>query len=197
MFSNIVINYSRYFNAIAGPTYVSQTYSSIPHVSAYAQDFKYAYHSGGNYGTNFIPGDFDGDGVQDYILVLGINSSNSFKGFFSSPQKGIFNKEITGFGVEGSSSDPFYATSIASAGDVTPIDFDGEGKTEILVQKANYSYVVSVFPVSSATGYLYGAATLYSTSAIKTGYRIFPGDFNGDGNTDLLVRSSKSDPVAS
>ena len=187
LFNGVTINYSRTYNITAGHTYKSINYPDIPHVSAYDQDFAYSYKNG----TNFIPGDFDGDGAQDYILILGINSTNAFKAFFSSPKKGIFNKEIMGFGVEGLSSDPFYATSVANSKDVMPIEFDGDGKTEILVQKENQSYVLSVFPVSPATGFNYAATTLCTTTAIKAGYRVFPGDFNGDGNSDLLIRASQ------
>ncbi|MGN6212041.1 SpvB/TcaC N-terminal domain-containing protein [Parafilimonas sp.] len=190
IYTGITINYSRFYTATQGQTYKTVQYPSIPHVSSYTQDFKYSYKNG----TNFIPGDFDGDGVQDYILILGINSTNSFKAFFSSPKKGIVNQEITGFGVEGTSTDPFYANSVANATDVTPIDFNGDGKTEILVQKSSQSYILSVYPVSITTGYNWAATKLYTTAAIKTGYRVLPGDFNGDGNTDLLVRSSETDP---
>ncbi len=192
LFEGIDINYSRFYSSVSGSTYKNVQYASLPHVTAYTQDFVYSYHGG----TNFIPGDFDGDGAQDYILILGINGTNAFKAFFSSPKKNIFNKEILTFGVEGSPSDPFYATSVASATGVVPIDFDGDGKTEILVQKASQSYVLSVFPTIVTPGYSYAANILYTTSDIKAGYRVFPGDFNGDGNTDLLVRSSEHNVAA-
>ncbi|WP_162923747.1 FG-GAP-like repeat-containing protein [Arachidicoccus soli] len=199
-FNNITINYSKYYGAIVGNTYQSQVYSDIPHSTGYSNAFKYAYttyssSTGTYFGTNFISGDFDGDGTQDYILILGINPSNSFKAFYSCPKKGIFNQEISGFGVEGTSTDPFYATSVASASDVIPIDFDGDGKTEILVEKANQSYILSLN--FAGTGGLISSTILYTTTDIKSGYRVFPGDFNGDGKADLLVRSSKDDPTAS
>jgi RHS repeat-associated protein len=190
LYNGIRINYSRKFSVYSGPTYDSVSYPYIPHSSLYTQDFKYVYRSGSTFGSYFVPGDFDGDGAQDYILVLGINYANAFKGFFSSPKKGIFNQEIALFGVEGTSSDPFYANSIASASELMPLDFDGDGKQEILVVKSNQSYVLSVFPVSATSGYNYAAQVLYTLPAIKSNLPIYPGDFNGDGKTDLLYRSS-------
>ncbi|HEY8896761.1 MAG TPA: FG-GAP-like repeat-containing protein [Niastella sp.] len=197
IYNGLRINYSRKFSVYSGPTYDSVSYSYIPRSIAYTQDFKYVYRNGSTFGSYFVPGDFDGDGAQDYILVLGINYANAFKGFFSSPKKGIFNQEIALFGVEGTSSDPFYANSIASASQLLPLDFDGDGKQEILVVKSSQSYVLSVFPVSATSGYNYAAQVLYTVTGIKSNYPVFPGDFNGDGKTDLLYRNTVDQPTGS
>lgn len=192
VYNGIRVNYSRVFSSSSGLFYDSVNYDAIPKVITYAQPFKYIYSNN----SYFIPGDFNGDGFRDYILVLGINPKNSFKAFFSSPKKGIFNEEILNFGVEGASGD-FYATSVASARSLIPIDFNGDGKTEILVVKDNQSYVLSVFMTPATSGYLYGANVLTATAAIKSDYPVYPGDFNGDRKTDLLVRSSASNPYGS
>jgi RHS repeat-associated protein len=196
MYSGLSINYSRNYNVFSGPTYENAVYNSIPHSPLYVQDFRYFYRSGTTFGSYFVPGDFDGDGAEDYILILGINSSNAFKGFFCSPKKGIFNQEIANFGVEGTASDPFYANSVASARQLIPFDFDGDGKQEILVVKDAQSYVLTIFPVSATSGFNYAAQTLFTTAAIKSNYPIFPGDFNGDGKNDLLFRSANTDANA-
>lgn len=60
--------------------------------------------------------------------------------------------------------------------------------------KDNQSYILSVFPVSAATGYRYAAEVLYTTTAIKSGYPVYPGDFNGDRKTDLLIRTPPASP---
>lgn len=189
-FNGIKINYSRRYNW--GPGYQTVDYPQIPY-DYYYGSYYYIY----NQGTYYIPGDFDGDGAQDYILILGLSGSNYFKAFFSSPAKNIINQEILSFGVGGNSSDPFYATTVASTPDVMPVDFDGDGKMEILVQKPGASYILSVFPISATTGYSYAASVSYTFSDILQGYRVFPGDFNGDGKTDLLVRTSPNNPYAS
>ncbi|WP_158563383.1 FG-GAP-like repeat-containing protein [Chitinophaga silvatica] len=196
IFNGIRINYSRYYSVYTGNNYQSVAYSSLPHSISYVQDFKYVYKNGTDFGSFFVPGDFDGDGAQDYILILGINNSNAFKAFFSSPKLNIFNQEIAQFGVEGTTSDPFYANSVASAKQLIPIDFDGDGKQEILVVKDNQSYVLSVFPVSITSGYNYAAQVLATVPAIKGKYPVFPGDFNGDGKTDLLYRNTEHDAYA-
>src|SRR6185312_3925175 len=156
-FYGININYSRNYNGYSS-TYQTVNYPQIPHVTSYINDFQYIY----NQGSYFISGDFDGDGAQDYILILGVNSTNSFKAFFSSPAKNIINQEIASFGVGGNPSDPFYATTVATAPEIIPVDFDGDGKQEILVEKAGASYILSVFPVSASTGYNYAASVLYT-----------------------------------
>ena len=190
-FFGININYSRNYNGYSS-TYQTVSYPQIPHVTSYINDFQYIY----NQGSYFISGDFDGDGAQDYILILGVNSTNSFKAFFSSPAKNIINQEIASFGVGGNPLDPFYATTVATAPAIVPVDFDGDGKQEILVEKAGASYILSVFPVSASTGYNYAASVLYTFNNILSGYRVFPGDFNGDGKTDLLVRTSATNAAA-
>lgn len=190
-FKGIRINYSRVFSVYTGLSYDSAYYNALPTAAGYPP-FQYI-HSSNNY---FVPGDFDGDGFQDYILILGYNASQ-YKAFFSSPKKGIVNQEIVRFGVEGDPAGAFYANTVANANSLIPIDFDGDGKTEILVVKDNQSYVLSVSPVSAATGYLYAASALDTTTDIKSGYPLFPGDFNGDRKTDLLVRNSANDTHAS
>ncbi len=190
-FKGIRINYSRVFSVYTGLSYDSAYYNALP--TAYGlPPFQYI-HSSNNF---FVPGDFDGDGFQDYILILSYNGSQ-YKAFFSSPKKGTVNQEILKFGVEGDPDGAFYANTVANAKSLIPIDFDGDGKTEILVVKDNQSYVLSVFPVSAATGYNYAASVLDTTTAIKSGYPVYLGDFNGDRKTDLLVRNSTNDTRAS
>jgi hypothetical protein len=48
-----------------------------------------------------------------------------------------------------------------------------------------------VYPVSTGTGW--AAQVLYTTTEIQKGYKVFPGDFNGDGKTDFLVRNTETD----
>lgn len=190
----ININYSR-VNPGFSPggkdlTYKKVVYDNLPG-SIYGQHT--LWKTGGSF---FVSGDFDGDGHLDYILILGVNGqTNKFKAFLSSPSKNIINQEIAGFGqgVNGASGD-FAANAIAESKAIIPINFDGDGKTELLVVRNEGSYVVSVFPVPASSGYNYGSSVLYFTPDIKTGYKIFPGDFNGDGNTDLFVRASANVP---
>lgn len=187
-FNGVKINYSRKYSWWSG--YQTVDYPQIPY-NWYDGYFQYVY----NQGTYYIPGDFDGDGAQDYILILGLyNSTYYYRAFFSSPAKNIINQEIANFGVGPSSG--YYATTVASASEVMPIDFDGDGKMEILVQKPGASYILSVYP-EFGIGTSYAATVKYTFSDVLSGYKVFPGDFNGDGKTDLLVRTSPNNPYAS
>lgn len=183
----ITINHTRIYTPSSGWTYLSKVYNQLPQKSLYVNPCKYISKTG----RFFLPGDFDGDGAQDYLLILGINPDNSYGAFLSSPAKQVLNQEILNFGVGTNTYGDFYATSIATADDIIPFDVDGDGKTELLVVKGSTSYVVSVFPVSATTGYQYAAKTLFTTNEVAAGYRIFPGDFNGDGKTDLYVRNTQ------
>src|SRR5690606_7306750 len=144
----------------------------------------------------FTSGDFDGDGHVDYILILSnLTTANNFKAFLSTPSKGIVNREITNFGVGVNGASGVYAAyKVAEAPSIIPVNFDGDGKTELLVMRAEGSYVLSING-NSTSGY--SSTVLNANTSIKSGYPVFPGDFNGDGNTDLLVRSGANDPNAS
>lgn len=192
----ININYSR-VNQGLNPgdkytTYKKVAYDNLP-------SSQYGTHSLAKQGGSFFAsGDFDGDGHLDYILILTINSfSNQYKAFLSTPSKNIFNEEIQNFGVgvNGATGD-LAANAIAESKSIIPINFDGDGKTELLVVRNEGSYVISIFPNPVTPPLLptYGSSVLYFTPDIKTDYKIFPGDFNGDGNTDLFVRPSKNVP---
>ncbi|GAB3417709.1 hypothetical protein GCM10027516_11730 [Niabella aquatica] len=185
------INYSRKYYGVGGgyDTYENKAYYPYP------SDGSTTFYFIKKDGSFFVPGDFDGDGHLDYIFISSNNTTaNNYKAFFSSPSKGVINREITRFGVGVNGASGAYASyKVAEAKAIIPINFDGDGKTELLVVRNEGSYVLDVTG-NSTVGYR--SDVLYSTTSIKAGYKIYPGDFNGDGNTDLLVRSSANDPNA-
>jgi RHS repeat-associated protein len=180
IFNNIIINYT---------TYGSYTPSSpYPFPTTSNGEYKYI-RENGNY---FIPGDFDGDGNQDYILILGRQytwegwPAYEYKAFLTCPAKGTVNQEMPSFGsiipnpyLPGSA-----AESVAAADLITPIDIDGDGKQEIVVTPSfgTQSYIITLQGLN-ATGYI-------TTTDIIMGCKVFPGDFNGDRKADILVRST-------
>jgi RHS repeat-associated protein len=134
-------------------------------------------------GKNFITGDFDGDGNNDYILIARNYNNNLYKAFFTSPATNEVNFEIQNLGIGGSNN----AQSVSEADRIIPIDFDGDGKNELLVVKDNYTYVVTFNRLAPSTGLFMAASVIYTTQTINKNCRAFPGDFNGDKKTDLLV----------
>lgn len=143
--------------------------------------------------SNFlIPGDFNGDGNQDYILVLAKWISGTqfeYESFFTSPgtyQTNLKIKDI-GFGIQSCNSN--CTVKAAEANILIPIDFDGDGKTEILVTYGSQSYIYSIKETTQISGYSFVAQLIYTTAEIINESKVLPGDFNGDRKTDLLVRN--------
>lgn len=193
---NIVINYTKGHNGQTGYTdYLSQTY---PYPSHLLGNFQYI--SKNNH--FFVPGDFDGNGNQDYILILGRKRQDGtcfpgipsftfdYKAFLTSPSSNEINEEILNFGFGSNPSPDFYAGTVANADFINTIDFDGDGKMEILVVKDQQAYILSINRVSATTGYSFATSVLYSTGEIVKDNKIFSGDYNGDKKTDLLVRNN-------
>jgi RHS repeat-associated protein len=137
-------------------------------------------------GKNFITGDFDGDGNNDYILIARNYNNNLYKAFFTSPATNEVNFEIQNLGIGGSNN----AQSVSEADRIIPIDFDGDGKTELLIIKDNNTYIITFNRLAPSTGLFMVASVVYSTQIINKNCRAFPGDFNGDKKTDLLVHYS-------
>lgn len=139
-------------------------------------------------GIFLISGDFDGDGSQDYITILRHSSSSWWYAYICAPAKVYGNYLINTFTVTPGTD--WSATSIASADNVLPFDFDGDGKQEVLVVKGSQTYVLNITSAISGGNTTYSASIVLTTSEISVGYRIFPGDFNGDRKVDLLVRQT-------
>lgn len=132
-------------------------------------------------GNYIIPGDFDGDGASDFISILKTDYG-AYYCFFTSPKKGIVNYAIENFGIS--------ASSIAAADNIMPIDFDGDGKMELLVTIDNQTYVLAISFYNNNLFLPYRSDVVYQTSSLTSSNKIYPGDFNGDRKTDLLVRGS-------
>lgn len=146
------------------------------------------YQSTAASGKNFITGDFDGDGNCDYILIAKNNVTNKFKAFFTSPSNAQVNLEIVNFGIGNNPYPGSYAQTISEADRVIPIDFDGDGKLELLITKNNITYVLKIEKLNPTIGYHFIASIIHTNISITKNCRSFPGDFNGDKKTDLLMR---------
>ena len=154
----------------------------------------YMYSKKGNF---LIPGDFDGDGNQDYILFLSAyptyvhpNYAYHHKAFLTNPSKGETNQEILDFGIPRPnirySLNP---ENVATSDKIVPADFDGDGKTDILVVRDQEAYILVIDGISAASGYSYQSSIRGPIAGINKDSKLFVGDFNGDRKTDLLVRN--------
>jgi RHS repeat-associated protein len=121
--------------------------------------------------VQFTPGDFNGDGKTDLIYTT---SAGSY------------------WYISDGNDQPYHAYSPYYRVDLTygkvqyiPGDFNGDGKTDLVVSTSQGSY----WYISTGNGGPYTYP--YSRSDLRLGeIKINPGDFNGDGKTDLLVSNS-------
>lgn len=146
--------------------------------------------------TNFLQiGDFDGDGASDYMLVL--NSTSPPSGYnptqilISYPNRNIYNRLVTQSFYFNPGTNINDASYLITSNDVKIIDFDGDGKSDILFTKGNYCRIFTFN--EDATNTNTGIKVLYSSgSGLTVGYptkyhKILVGDFNGDKKSDLFT----------
>lgn len=118
-------------------------------------DFRYV--CWGSNGDRVAPGDYDGDGKNDFAV-------------FRSPE-GIFYVNKSGGGTD--------AVRWGANGDQTiPGDYDADGRTDYAVVRTSSSREFYILTQTGATQtYVFGVNTDYPV----------PGDYNGDGKTDIAV----------
>lgn len=121
----------------------------------------------------FYPGDFDGDGISEYISILG-NSTGLYGAF-------ICNNYLAGGAcgsINPSGTVSFPPDTWHTATRITTLDLNGDGKTDLLVENGND------YEVFTIEGYY---AIRLASGTLPTGKDLnFIGDFNGDGKTDFL-----------
>jgi RHS repeat-associated protein len=130
-------------------------------------------------------GDFDGDSKTDYIISY---RNPEYNQQISFPSKQIFNKAIT-------FSNPYNLLQrFESSDNVEIIDFDGDGKNELLFlasyyQVSNtYNRILDIFTFRIDAQNIY-LEKLYEKTNIPQPIDMYSGDFNGDGKTDFLIHS--------
>ncbi|MEX0968465.1 MAG: T6SS effector amidase Tae4 family protein [Bacteroidia bacterium] len=125
----------------------------------------------------FQIGDYDGDGASDFMFI-------GYEWNYTSPK---YKTRITHPRVHknnGSSSYSYRVNGLATT-ELTSLEFNGDGKTDILCQNGSTLYIYET--TYNQSNYTVTATQLYSGN--HQWDKKYPGDFNGDGKTDLLVMS--------
>jgi YD repeat-containing protein len=135
-------------------------------------------HSSGKY---IVQGDFDGDGLMDFITMLGSNTTNVFNAFLCTGSVGV--GACGGIIINGASSIP--VADWVTCNRVDAVDFNGDGKTDLMLVKPG---LTEIYTFEGLT-----AKRIYTRSFPDSYHLLFFGDFNGDNKTDLLVRNSLND----
>ncbi len=124
-----------------------------------APSVNFRYVCWGSVGDKVAPGDYDGDGRNDFAVFRIVEGA------------GVFFVNKSGGGVD--------TVYWGGAGDQTmPGDFDGDGKTDYVVARPTNPREFYVLTQN-------GAIQSYQFGAI--GDIPVPGDYNGDGKTDIAV----------
>ncbi len=127
----------------------------------------------------YSAGDFDGDGKGDYLLFL--SDFFNYKAFISLEGGDNPNNEII---IQGS----FTAQDWAEADKLRVIDFNGDGKQELMVVINSNT---KIYTFKKVMGQYY-AYVLYDSGFPTQWHDVYTGDFNGDGKTDLLTHVSSN-----
>ncbi|MDQ1086602.1 FG-GAP-like repeat-containing protein [Siphonobacter sp. SORGH_AS_1065] len=135
-------------------------------------------------GRFFYTGDFDGDGIVEYITILGneLDKNNPNYAFFyydNKPNNLDTNDLIMTFGGDVHRQDWW------TADDIRVLDFNGDGKSDILLIWGSESEIYT-FESSTRVRSIY-----YSNSLFTKDQHLYVGDFNGDGKNDVLSYSSR------
>jgi RHS repeat-associated protein len=147
----------------------------------------------------FYQGDFDGDGIQDYIIITNKGAYISFPG----KGNGIFNKLISQpqlqppGGAIPAECDYWLNLSCPNT-QINVIDFDGDGKSDLFIANKASSSLFLTPQVVTIVSDGQGGYTLKGIQSVNLGLAsmntwsingFYFGDFNGDGKTDILTRN--------
>jgi RHS repeat-associated protein len=154
-------------------------FSFIKHLRSIQPNF-FRIHPKGNF---FFPGDFDGDGITEYIAIVG-NTLNNYAPFLCTNY--IQGGSCGSVSISGPTGFPI--ADWAAADKIYVLDFNGDGKSDLMLIKDN---LCEIFTLDASV-----ARRIYSSNFPTKNHLVYFGDFNGDSKTDLLTRASLTDNAA-
>jgi RHS repeat-associated protein len=131
-------------------------------------------------------GDFDGDGNSDFMTFI----PNSQRVYLNFPSRNIVDRLLVNETVTAT----FNPTTILQLGNFSIIDFDGDGKQELLVTYPNKIEVYAFIKVNNVGDTK--VVKIYETPNYSSDlYSFYFGDFNKDGKTDILTQKKGTNQV--
>lgn len=144
--------------------------------------------------SNLIPGDFNGDGMTDFLVQpYGTGASTRPFQVHLSNGDGTFQcgntSGPTTVDCEGKSGPGFEASLKGEAARIIPGDYDGDGLTDF-IRQAKAGGSAPAFSIYFSNGD--GTFNIVGSTGINHSHVITTGDFDGDGKTDFLRQGSGS-----
>jgi len=118
------------------------------------------------------PGDYNGDGITDLYLV----GSAAYGGYFCAGGPGLT--------VTASCVQTFTNSDWKGAFAIYPGDYNGDGLTDLYLVGTTAGYFCAGGPNLTVTA---SCVQTFTDSDWKDAFAIYPGDYNGDGLTDLYL----------
>lgn len=155
-------------------TFDANLNTSTPIIIPRPSDTFYKIQYGDRYMVN---GDFNGDGISDIILILSQNLFD-YKAYI---YYGGISTAYTEFVITGGVT--YHAINDWGTKNVRVLDFDGDGKSELMITKGTSS---EIFTFEAA----FACKSLHAAGFPTEYHLMYFGDFNGDRKTDVLTRTS-------